>query len=161
MVTEKTSHDENAAASRARLIVRMRGLIVLAVCLSIFVTAACLEPRPRGYGTHMSLGLSSCGFKARHGYPCPTCGMTTSVSAMVRFNIPLAWKAQPFGILFTFALLAGLVAGGMELFSCRDILSRPGLRWRWWIMATVLLLMTGWGLKVLTGILDGSYPESR
>jgi hypothetical protein len=87
--------------------------------------------------------------------------MTTSVSAMVRLNIPLAWKAQPFGIVFTLALLAGLVAGGIELFICRDILSRPGISWWWWVLATVFLLMAGWGLKVLTGILDGSYPECR
>jgi len=143
------------------IVVRLRGLAVFSICAAILVVAACLKPRERGYGTHLGLGLSNCGFKARHGYPCPTCGMTTSVAATVRARISLAWKAQPFGILFTLGLLAALAAGAVELFAGRDILSRPGIKWRWILLSAVLLLLAGWGIKVWSGILDGSYPECR
>ena len=142
--------------------IRVRGLVVALVCLSILVTAICLTPRERGYGTHQSLGMATCGFKARHGYPCPTCGMTTSVAATVRLDIPLAWKSHPFGLIFTVFVIGGFLAGTVELYSGKNLLSKPcGIEWKWVIIAVVLLLVAGWGVKVLSGILDGRFPDSR
>jgi len=36
-----------------------------------------------------------CGFKQRHGLPCPTCGMTTAVLAFARGQIVRAFYVQP------------------------------------------------------------------
>lgn len=49
-----------------------------------FVVAFELDPDPRGFGTHEKLGLPPCTFRQLFGIPCPSCGMTTSISNFVR-----------------------------------------------------------------------------
>ena len=63
---------------------RLRGLLVAGPCLTMLIVALTLQPRNAGYGTAQRLGLPQCSVLLRTGYPCPTCGMTTSVSAAVR-----------------------------------------------------------------------------
>ena len=94
----------------------------------------------------------------RTGWPCPTCGMTTSVSAAVRGRIGLSLRSQPMGLV-----LAGLVwwmcgAGLAQAVSGRDLLG--GLTRRWALVLGLLAggLLVGWGVKVLVGVLDGSLP---
>lgn len=64
-----------------------------------------LKPDPRGYGTHRQLGFPPCTTFLFTGRPCPTCGMTTSVSACLHGNWRLAWKANPMGIPFLLLVL--------------------------------------------------------
>ena len=58
-------------------------------------------PDPRGFGTHEQLGGGPCGFREWLGRPCPTCGVTTSVSHLVRGDVASSWSAQPLGIVGT------------------------------------------------------------
>jgi len=62
--------------------------------------ATTLVPDPRGFGTHVQLGLRPCGFATVTGRPCPTCGMTTAFAWFVRGSIDRSWKANPTGALF-------------------------------------------------------------
>lgn len=39
--------------------------------------------------------FNPCGFKQRTGYPCPSCGMTTSVLAFARGEVLTAFYVQP------------------------------------------------------------------
>lgn len=43
---------------------------------------------------------STCAFLHITGYPCPTCGMTRSVMAIVRGDIHRAYVMNPLGFLF-------------------------------------------------------------
>ncbi|MBS3734182.1 MAG: DUF2752 domain-containing protein [Phycisphaerae bacterium] len=136
---------------------RLRGVAVLLLCAGVLVIAALLVPSRGGYGTHEQLGMPACAFRVRTGLPCPSCGLTTSLSAVMHGQWRLAWHAQPFG----YALAAGLatlgIVGGLELGSDRSLLHRlrPGL---WWLVAGLIGLMAGWGIVLLTGWLDGSLP---
>src|SRR4051794_23426087 len=71
-----------------------------------FVVAACLEPDPRGYGTHEALGLPPCTFKELLGIPCPSCGMTTSVASFVRGRFFDAARANCGGFVLAILGLA-------------------------------------------------------
>ena len=73
--------------------------ILFAGPLAVLITAAMLTPSSAGHGTHTQLGLPPCGFLVYTGYPCPGCGLTTSFSNMIRFQVGGAFHANPFGIL--------------------------------------------------------------
>ena len=62
-----------------------------------FALAYALEPDPRGFGTHQSLGLPPCTFRALFGIPCPSCGMTTSFSHFMHGNLWQAFRANAGG----------------------------------------------------------------
>ncbi len=65
-------------------------------------------PDVRGYGTHEQLGLGACRFRDWLGGPCPTCGVTTSASHVVRGDILAAWQTQPLGVVGSIALAVWL-----------------------------------------------------
>jgi hypothetical protein len=65
-----------------------------------------LSPDPAGHGTHQQLGLPPCTIHFLTGRPCPSCGLTTSVSAIVHGQFALAWRANPIGFL----IVAGAIA---------------------------------------------------
>jgi hypothetical protein len=53
-----------------------------------------------------SLPAMQCPFKATFGIPCPTCGGTTAIIALRRFNIADAFRSNPL-------ITAGLLVGGL------------------------------------------------
>lgn len=74
--------------------------------LALLLTAAALRPDPAGHGTHRQLGLPPCTLLLYTGYPCPSCGMTTSWSHLTRGDLSAAVRANFGGTLL--ALCAGL-----------------------------------------------------
>lgn len=73
-------------------------LLVLGVLIMLGV-GWYLTPNPEGHGTHQQLGLPPCTIYFLTGRPCPSCGLTTSVSAIVHGQFGLAWRANPVGYL--------------------------------------------------------------
>lgn len=73
-------------------------LLLLGV-LVMFGVGWYLTPNPEGHGTHQQLGLPPCTIYFLTGRPCPSCGLTTSVSAIVHGQFGLAWRANPIGYL--------------------------------------------------------------
>lgn len=137
--------------------VRVRGLAVAGPMTAVVVLALAMAPSPAGHGTHRQLGLPACGFMASSGYPCPSCGMTTSMTAMAHGRVDLAIQAQPMGLmLFPMVVLFGAL-GLWEAVSGRSQLwrIRPGP----WIAYTIVAgLFVGWGVKLAVGIAGGQYP---
>ncbi|WP_146117762.1 MULTISPECIES: DUF2752 domain-containing protein [Pirellulaceae] len=78
-----------------RLLLGTGGLI-LAVLLG---TAAWLTPSARGMGTHQQLGLPPCTMVQLTGMRCPSCGMTTSWSYLMKGNVVGSLKANSAGCL--------------------------------------------------------------
>ena len=90
-------------------------------CLA-FTVAAILSPydasgRPLSHGTHRQLGLPPCAMKTLTGFPCPSCGMTTSISLFMHGDLAAASEANWAGIivaglgLLATAWLAAVAAG--------------------------------------------------
>ena len=98
---------------------RLRGQLVWFLAwVAVTVLGMILTPNDTGHGTHSQLGLPPCGSAVVFGRPCPGCGMTTSVSALVHLDVAGAARAHPLGpfmyALFTasaFASLYGFVRG--------------------------------------------------
>lgn len=132
---------------------------VFAACATLIGMAVYMRPDSRGYGTHQQLGMAPCGMILRTGYPCPTCGMTTAFSYAVRGNLVGAFLAQPSGLLMALATLAAGAISGWTLIAGRWPLRRrfdPSPHLLFWGM--LLLLLGGWGFKLLLGLADGSLP---
>jgi len=115
-VNHSQNNGENQIAWTRRML-----LVVLATgLLSLLVLAAWLTPDPRGFGTHQRLGLPPCSFQQMTGWRCPSCGMTTSWSYLMRGRIAASFRANAGGALLG---LICLVVAPWALVS--------GLRGRW------------------------------
>ncbi len=97
--------------------------LFIVVGVAIFAGIALyLEPSQKGLGTHQQLGLPPCTLYHLTGRPCPSCGLTTSVSALFHGNLPLAWRANPLGFLIVAIVL------GVGLNSLQALFTRHTLR---------------------------------
>lgn len=85
-------------------------IILIVTFLMISTVGMMLTPSPDGVGTHEALGLPPCGFLVITGYPCPSCGLTTSISLLLHGHIIDAFMVQPFGLILfvTLFIMAGL-----------------------------------------------------
>ena len=70
---------------RADIGIRLRAGLVALGSLAVLGIAAGLEASDEGIGTHTQLGMPPCMFREATGYPCMTCGMTTSFSHAAAF----------------------------------------------------------------------------
>jgi hypothetical protein len=121
-----------------RLVIGTIGLGLIA----LLITAGCLTPAPAGFGTHQQLGLPPCSFQVMFdGKPCPSCGMTTSWSHMMRGQVISSFRANPGGALL--AIVCVVMAPWLFI---------SGLQGKWfaglppyWITLTIAL-----GLVVVT-----------
>jgi len=137
--------------------VRLTGLAVAAPCAAVLVLAAMLHPDSRGYDTHTQLGLPPCGFVQRTGLPCPTCGMTTAFSHLMRGRPLKALRTQPFGAVLGVATILAAAAGFWQAVSGRNVLGR--LRPRpWWFWLLGAGVMVGWAAKIAIGLATGELP---
>ena len=136
---------------------RWAGLAVAVPCVAMLVTAVMLQPRKAGYGTAEQLGMPSCSRLARTGYPCPTCGMTTSVAQSVRGRVGDAWRAHPFGMVLTAAAAALTVAGILQFVTGAQALRKLHFGW-WWALGAVAGVLAGWACMRAAGVAAGKWP---
>ncbi|MHC4983806.1 MAG: DUF2752 domain-containing protein [Planctomycetota bacterium] len=136
---------------------RLKGAAVALPCWAVLTLAVALAPDAAGYGTHEQAGMQQCSFMVRHGLPCPTCGLTTSVSAAVHGQLGLAARAQPFGIVLTAAMAVFAIVGTVELSTGRPWLVklRPRL---WWLWVGISGVLAGWAVVLAVGYARGMLP---
>lgn len=111
------------AVTRPSRFERLLAGFVLAVACVAFTIAATVNPydesgRPRTHGTHRQLGLPACTMLSTVGFPCPSCGMTTSIALVFHGDIPAACRANWAGVIIAVAGVAtalwlGLLATGL------------------------------------------------
>ncbi len=136
---------------------RLRGALIAGPCIALLVVAWLLSPRAGGFGTHQQLNMPGCSILANTGWPCPTCGFTTSVSATVQGDFLFALRAHPFGPVLVLALVVFGLAGVTELITSRNILGIFHLRW-WWVVLALGGILIGWAIKLTIGITSGTLP---
>jgi hypothetical protein len=96
---------------RARLQHWVRAsLVIIGVGLvGVFAVAIALDPYQDGKvwlaETHRQLGLPPCTFKHLTGYPCPSCGMTSSFALAIRGDL---WHSVQANFVGTLLALGGL-----------------------------------------------------
>lgn len=108
----KTQSEQPVGATPA-LAGYVRGcLLGIALGLTvIFGIAGYLKPydemgRPYTMATHQQLGLPECTFKHVTGMPCPSCGMSTSFSFLVRGDVWNSLRANAVGTLLAALCMA-------------------------------------------------------
>lgn len=129
---------------------RISAAILAAVALAVLITASVLRPAEAGVGTHTQLGLPACGWMLAAGYPCPTCGMTTSFAAAANAQPVRALLAQPFGAVLAL-LTSAFFWGALHVAIFGSKLGRVLESWlrprALWVVLAVFLL--AWAYKVL------------
>lgn len=149
--------ETQAGTVNSRAFFRVRGLTVAMCCGVAIVMAASLSPESGGIGTHRQMGLPACSFYVQTGYPCPTCGFTTSVSAMANGRFVLAFVSHPFGVVFFAGLVVWFLASVREVIIGRETLLYLGRPSRW-VWAFIIGIPAGWALKLIWGIANGTLP---
>jgi hypothetical protein len=96
--------------------------------------------------------FNPCGFKQRTGWPCPACGMTTSVKAFARGDIVAAFKAQPAAgllcvLLVGVAFLALLTAVSGVYFTVFDRFFHE-VKVRYLLVGLAVILAAGWAVTL-------------
>lgn len=128
-------------------------LIAIAMgMLAVLAVAVTLRPSERGFGTHEQLGMPPCTVQDSFGIRCPSCGMTTAWSHMVRGQIVRSFVANVGGALSCIAVLI-----------CVPYFLVSGVRGRWivrpptdWALATlctvfVVVTLLDWCLRLWLG----------
>ena len=128
---------------------RLTALAVALAALAVLVVGLLLPPSSTGVGTHRSMGFQRCEFLARTRLPCPSCGMTTSVSHFAKGNWLASLYVQPGGFLVALACGALFWAGLYE-FATGSPLHRlvnqvPAL---YLVPAVLGFFIAAWGWKI-------------
>lgn len=157
---EEESVDEAKPIHRwVRIILPILTIPWLAV---FFVAIALINPYPNGkaekWGTHTQLGLPPCSFKEMAGVSCPSCGMTTSFTLLMRADVWHSMQANfagtalaTFGLLFIPWALASAFFGRFVFVRRLEILVFR-------LAVIFLILLFGrWGIVIIWELL--SPPE--
>jgi hypothetical protein len=138
---------------------RLAGVLTALPCWAILAVGLSLTARSKGDGTHEQMGLAACQWMVVDGVPCPTCGLTTSVTAAAHGDFAASARANVFGTMFFFAVILAGTIGILQAASGRDILGRI-FRRRWWFLGGILVtgILAGWAIKLAVGYNTGQYP---
>ena len=138
---------------------RLAGVLTALPCWAILALGLSLTARSKGDGTHVQMGLPACRSMVVDGVPCPTCGLTTSVTAAAHGDFAASARANVFGTMLFFAIVLSGTIGILQALSGRDILGRI-FRRRWWFFSGILVtgILAGWAIKLAVGYNTGQYP---
>ena len=124
-----------------------------------FVAIALLDPykndEPLRMGAHKQLGLPECGFKEVANLPCPSCGMTTSFTLLMRADVWHSMQANfagtalaTFGVLFIPWALASAFFGRFVFIRRLEIVIFR-------LAVVFLILLFGrWGVVIIWELLN-------
>ena len=124
-------------------------LTILSISVLIIAAGIYLEPDARGYGTHESIGLPACPVPQLTGFPCPTCGFTTSLAQMARGNFVAAFRSHVLGALvFLGAVLFLFWIFTAPLFRASPLAAHRLLKSKWFWCAVIVLFYLSWFVNI-------------
>lgn len=131
------------------------GYRALALCIAlgsfaILVIGARLTPNPGGLGTHLSMGFQPCQFLYRTGMPCPTCGMTTSVTYLAHGHLLASLWVQPMGTVVGLACAAAFWIGLYTAATGRQAMRLlHTLPTGYYVLYIMFFAIAAWGWKIV------------
>ncbi len=110
-----------------------------------------LKPSAAGIGTHQQMGLPACTFLKMTGYPCPSCGLTTSFAYAVRLEFGRSLSVQPFGFVFFWLMILWIPVS--IILTSKEMTWSEMIDGRWAPTIFYMLMalyVTGWIWKLVT-----------
>jgi hypothetical protein len=145
-----TSQQVNKAKffSRASSRQRLTAVVICLVVAGFFVFFALAGH----YNIDMGRWLGYCGFKQKHGLPCPTCGMTTATLSFSHGKISEAFYIQPACtllccVLVLIAFLAFVTAVFGKHFHFIERFFNE-VKVRYIILALIVIIAAGWAVTL-------------
>lgn len=121
----------------------------LALPLALLALGRFLSPDPRGWGTHEQLGFQPCLPMRLWNFPCPGCGVTTSLALVAHARPLAALRTQPFGLIALATALVAAVRAFAGHARGRDLQAELALvHWRRWTRVLVTLGLLAWAYKI-------------
>jgi len=146
MSTSFPDFSDGPLGQRSRVLLVLWSLILSAG----FLLAVQLEPDPRGYGTHQILGLPPCTFCTIFNVPCPSCGMTTSFSNLVRGRFVEAARANSAGLLLAVVCAIQIPWCWVSVWQNRMCyVKRPNVALIWLLGSVCLVSALQWTLRIV------------
>jgi hypothetical protein len=143
------------ASSRQRLIATIICLAVVAF-FSFFALIG-------HYNIDLGRWLGYCGFKQKHGLPCPTCGMTTATLAFSQGKILEAFYIQPACaliccLLIFIALVAFITSVSGKHFRFVERFFNE-VKIKYIIIALIIIIAAGWAVTLAQALVsNNNYP---
>jgi hypothetical protein len=146
-VTEHEIPYRRELSGQTRLLLALLGLGLSALLL----IALRLHPDPRHYGTHQQLGLPPCSFYYAFGMPCPTCGMTTSWSFLMRGEILASLHANAGGVILGMLAIFAVPWSLLASIRGRYFAWTPSGSVVAWVSGSIaVLVLLQWGCRLIT-----------
>jgi len=128
------------------------------VCISVFIVITgifvFLWLGSRG-DVDLERQFGICGFKQRHGLPCPGCGITTSSLHFVKGHFVRAFYIQPAGAVMCIALaVMGLLCLSRAFFGTRLIPASVSIfnAVKYFLLSAVIIFACGWAVTLARAI---------
>jgi Protein of unknown function (DUF2752) len=157
---DETAEDSLDEAKPIHRWIRILLLMLTVPWLFVFFVAIFLlnpyeNGEPLRLGTHQQLGLPECNFKSLAGVPCPSCGMTTSFTLLVRADIWHSMQANFAGtLLATFGLLFIPWAFASAFFGRFVFIRRMEIVVFRLALVFLVILFGRWGLVLIWEMMD-------
>ena len=99
--------------------------------------------------------LPACRFHRATGWPCPSCGVSRALAALMRGDLASTWRLQPLLVIMA-GLALGYIAYAVVVVAAR----LPRLRVtaftptdrRWLAISLIALILANWAYLVLAGV---------
>lgn len=92
------------------------------------------------------------------GYPCPTCGMTTSVAFAARGQLASSFRAQPAGLILSLGMLAVIIGSTATMLTGQTWKKPRSNSPSLWVAMVIGIVILGWLMKIGLGLADGTLP---
>jgi hypothetical protein len=122
----------------------------LASVLGVLALGILTTPDARGHSTHEQLGLPACALMEFTGFPCPGCGVTTSLSHLAHGHWRAALAAQPIGVALALAAGFALLWSSLATVRGGDVWASFRKTWRPWMSwSLAAAMLAGWIYKIV------------
>lgn len=103
--------------------------------------------------------ITVCPFKLVAGYPCPSCGTTRSITALLHGNILEAFMINPLGIVSSLLILSVVILLTLDLLTKKDYYFRVYCQVEKFLqthqvfsIVLILLVITNWIWNISKGL---------